>query len=591
MKSNLLRRMLAIVIVTALLSCVITGVAFLFIGRRVFAQQKAADLSRSAEQVASMTYLFQLGFVNKAQLERSISGDKNIWDADIYIFDVAGTLWMFSDDEGQAKQAALHRYLPGVLAGTPTGTAGYDQSVGMIVGAPVRDTAGGVTGAVFLTKPVAEVNAAMNGLLAALVMSMGGALFFMLFPAYLGARGIARPLNQMSDAALKMAQGDFSVRAVETGGGEVGRLGQSLNAMSAALSETIDSLKLERDRMRSVLDGMGEGILAMDHTGSMTHCNPAAVRLLGGTRGTPATTLPGYGDVAAAMDQARAAGAPGTLALKAGGRDVAVAVTPFFAGAGGAAGAVALLQDVTESLLLERTRREYVANVSHELRTPVAAIRGLAEALDDGMVKKDEDRVRYYGYILREAMRLSRLVDDLLELSRLQSGAVALARQRVDMNRLMREVVGRFSPVAQESGLTLAYEQPLETYAALTNADRVEQVLVILLDNAIRYSPDEGEIRTTLSREDDKLVVGVENPGTLTPEQQARVFERFYKADAARSANGTGLGLSIAREVLALMGEKINVASENGRIRFAFTVELDTIESNGALTDDTGGAT
>lgn len=582
MKSTLLRRMLAIVIVTALLSCVITGVAFLFIGRRIFAQQKAADLSRSAEQIASLTYLFQMGFISKAQLERSISGDRNIWDADIYIFDAGGTLWMFTNDEGQAKQAALKRHLSGVLAGTPSRSAAYDQSVGMIVGTPVLDAAGGVTGAVFLTKPVAEVNAAMNGLLAALVMSMGGALLLMLFPAYLGARGIARPLNQMSGAALKMAQGDFSVRAVETGRGEVGRLGQSLNAMSAALSETIRSLRLERDRMRSVLDGMGEGILAMDARGAITHCNPAAMSLLGGIAGVGVETLPGYSAVAAAMGRALAAGEAGTLALKSNGRDVAVAVTPFFAGPGNAAGVVALLQDVTEAVLLERTRREYVANVSHELRTPVAAIRSLAEALDDDMVKKDEDRARYYGYILREAMRLSRLIDDLLELSRLQSGAIALTRQRVDMNRLMGEAVERFSRIAQESGLTLSYQEPPEQYTAFTNADRVEQVLVVLLDNAIRYTPDEGEIRANLSREGQKLIVWVENPGELTPEQQVRVFERFYKADASRSAEGTGLGLSIAREVLALMGESISVTSENGQIRFAFTVGLGTIEGSDA---------
>ena len=219
---------------------------------------------------------------------------------------------------------------------------------------------------------------------------------------------------------------------------------------------------------------------------------------------------------------------------------------------------------------MEQTRTEYVANVSHELRTPIASIRGLADALNDGLVKKDEDKARYYGYILRESMRLSRLIDDLLELSRLQSGTIAFKKQFISINELIEDVADRYVSAAREKGLNVEIDIG-EPYKVYTNPDRAEQVLVALTDNAIKYGGS-GTLRFSTEKKGDCLYISVSNPGSIADEDIDHVFERFYKADKSHAGQGTGLGLSIVNEVLELLGERIWVKSENGTVTFTFTL-------------------
>ena len=229
-----------------------------------------------------------------------------------------------------------------------------------------------------------------------------------------------------------------------------------------------------------------------------------------------------------------------------------------------------LIRDITEASRLEQTRTEYVANVSHELRTPIASIRGLADALNDGLVKKDEDKARYYGYILRESMRLSRLIDDLLELSRLQSGTIAFKKQFISINELIEDVADRYVSAAREKGLNVEIDIG-EPYKVYTNPDRAEQVLVALTDNAIKYGYS-GTLRFSAEKKGDSLYISVSNPGSIADEDIDHVFERFYKADKSHGGQGTGLGLSIVNEVLELLGERIWVKSENGTVTFTFTL-------------------
>ena len=239
---------------------------------------------------------------------------------------------------------------------------------------------------------------------------------------------------------------------------------------------------------------------------------------------------------------------------------------------GSVAGAVALLMDMTEAERLEQTRRDYVANVSHELRTPLASIRGIADMLNDGLVKSEEDKQRYYGYIQKESIRLSNLINDLLELSRLQSGGVALKLSKMELYELAADVADRFNEAAVEHGMTLRLDVPEGKYLANSNPDRVEQVLVSLADNAVKHGKEGGEITIGLDEKDEKWVLWVENPADIERKDLEHIFERFYKADIAHTGEGTGLGLAITEEVLHLLGETIRADYEDGRIRFSFTV-------------------
>ncbi|MDO4573422.1 MAG: HAMP domain-containing sensor histidine kinase, partial [Clostridia bacterium] len=196
------------------------------------------------------------------------------------------------------------------------------------------------------------------------------------------------------------------------------------------------------------------------------------------------------------------------------------------------------------------------------------------ETLNDGLVRSEEDRGRYYGYILRESLRLSRLINDLLELSRLQSGAVALVRESFDLAQLAREVAGRMGETAGYSGIQVRLELegagPLPAYS---NRDRVEQVLVCLMDNAIKFASDDGVIVLAVRAEAEAYEVLVKNTGHIAEADLPHIFERFYKADTAHAdSSGTGLGLAIARETIDRLGESIAAANEDGFAVFRFTV-------------------
>lgn len=568
-KDTILRRIVVIILLSVLLSAVLTTAAFYYSGGRVFSGIKAKELRPRAEYLANITAEYLQGLITKETYERSIGRGFKVWDASMYAYDACGDLFAYpASEDSTVNKDAISGLLQNVLKGESVYSPNTKNHAGVLIGEPVVSRFGNVIGAVFLVKPLNELNAAMGSLIYALIISMIASSLIMILPAYLGSRSIVRPIRQMNVTANAMAGGNFTAKAEEEGTDELVQLGRSLNHLSAALSATISDLTLEKNRLHAVINGIGEGIIAIDAEGKIIKTNSAALRLLGGSYADDITALPAYRQAAEDIGCVLG-GETVSKELKVRDRILRVAITPLTDGGRGE-GAVMLIRDITEASRLEQTRTEYVANVSHELRTPIASIRGLADALNDGLVKKDEDKARYYGYILRESMRLSRLIDDLLELSRLQSGTIAFKKQFISINELIEDVADRYVSAAREKGLNVEIDIG-EPYKVYTNPDRAEQVLVALTDNAIKYG-DSGTLRFSAEKKGDSLYISVSNPGSIADEDIDHVFERFYKADKSHAGQGTGLGLSIVNEVLELLGERIWVKSENGTVTFTFTL-------------------
>lgn len=568
-KDTILRRIVVIILLSVLLSAVLTTAAFYYSGGRVFSGIKAKELRPRAEYLANITAEYLQGLITKETYERSIGRGFKVWDASMYAYDACGDLFAYpASEDSTVNKDAISGLLQNVLKGESVYSPNTKNHAGVLIGEPVVSRFGNVIGALFLVKPLNELNAAMGSLIYALIISMIASSLIMILPAYLGSRSIVRPIRQMNVTANAMAGGNFTAKAEEEGTDELVQLGRSLNHLSAALSATISDLTLEKNRLHAVINGMGEGIIAIDAEGKIIKTNSAALRLLGGSYADDITALPAYRQAAEDIGCVLG-GETVSKELKVRDRILRVAITPLTDGGRGE-GAVMLIRDITEASRLEQTRTEYVANVSHELRTPIASIRGLADALNDGLVKKDEDKARYYGYILRESMRLSRLIDDLLELSRLQSGTIAFKKQFISISELIEDVADRYVSAAREKGLNVEIDIG-EPYKAYTNPDRAEQVLVALTDNAIKYGYS-GTLRFSAEKKGDSLYISVSNPGSIADEDIDHVFERFYKADKAHAGQGTGLGLSIVNEVLELLGERIWVKSENGTVTFTFTL-------------------
>jgi len=559
-------------LLAVLLSALITAAVFNYSGRQAFSAIKAGELLPRAKHLADVTADYMQGFMGRNGYERAIGGGFKVWDAAMYAYNFEGKLFAYPATEDYSKStAAIKEYLDTVLAGESVYSPNTKNRVGVIIGEPVVNRQGTVIGAVFLVKPLNELKAALHTLLIALLISMIVSSAISIIPAYIGSKSIVEPVRQMNVTANAMAGGDFSVKASEKGTEEIAQLGRSLNHLSAALYATISDLTLEKNRLHSVINGLGEGIIATDSQGNIIKINDAAMHLLGGNEEGDITRLAPYSELSKDMEAVRS-GNDISREIKIRERTLRIVTTPLDY-EGKNCGAVTLIRDITEAARLEQTRIDYVANVSHELRTPLSSIRALADALNDGMVKKEEDKARYYGYILHESMRLSRLIDDLLELSRLQSTTTAFTKQFISVEDLVYDVADRFTAAAQDKGLKIT---PSCDYIGkvYTNPDRAEQVLVALIDNAVKHCEVKGTIEVSAKKVNDRLRISVSNPGSIADEDIEHLFERFYKADKAHSTEGTGLGLSIVQEVLALLGEKIWVKSEDGKVDFTFTLSL-----------------
>ena len=426
-------------------------------------------------------------------------------------------------------------------------------------------------------------SAAQSGVLVPALVSGAAALVVSLAAVWLLADKIMHPVMEpvakLRDAAVAMSEGDLEVRADENAYGELGELGKAVNQLSYQLSRNMYTLIVERNRLRNMLNGLSEGIVAIDAKGEITHTNPALEKFF--TRQKTAIHLPDPRmkviddkSVWDDFDAVIQSGEPMSRNMQARDMILRLTITPIVDEIGTIAGAVGLFSDITQMERLERTRREYVSNVSHELRTPLTAMRALVEPLSEGMVTEEADRQRYYGIILREIQRLSRLINDQLELSRLQSGNLAIQKSVMALDDVVYDVCDRYTSIAAEHGLELKLETDFtQCPPVYANADRVEQMLIILVDNAIKYT-EEGSVSVSADWDDERVVMHVKDTGIGIEEiDLPYVFDRFYKVDKAHSGKGSGLGLSIAKELLKRMDEEIWVTSEKGKgTEFSFTL-------------------
>mgnify|MGYP002624053649 CR=1 FL=1 len=481
-----------------------------------------------------------------------------------------------------AEFAAIHKeyvdyckevYDQVLLASSNNEFSKYSSRLGVVVALPILSD-GESIGAAYLIKPVNDLAESSKSVVYALVISAVAVSLLTILPIYIVTRWFISPIKKLTTASLALAEGDYSRRVEVTGSYEVQELGESFNTLADNLQANIGDLVVERNRLRAILDGMSEGIIGTDSSGEIVLHNNSAVLLLGGRdSAADVKELQTYAHVAPAVGAVLSGGEPVAENFVSGERTIRLSTSAIHEENGAIAGTVSLLMDITEAERLEQTRKDYVANVSHELRTPLASIRGIADMLNDGLVKNDNDRQRYYGYILKESIRLSTLINDLLELSRLQSGGVALQLRRVELYELAADVADRMIEPAAENGMTVELAMPEGKYYANTNADRIEQVMISLVDNAVKHGLHGGAVRIGIEPVDSKWNIFVENPANVDPQDIEHLFERFYKADTAHTGEGTGLGLAITEEVLRLMGERIWIDYDGSMIRFTFTAE------------------
>jgi two-component system phosphate regulon sensor histidine kinase PhoR len=378
----------------------------------------------------------------------------------------------------------------------------------------------------------------------------------------------------MEAAARRMAEGDLRQSVPVAGSDEIAALGVALNRTAVALREKIGRLGDEQAKVRTILDGMTEGVVALDDRGRLLLLNPAAREMFGVETGTAEGRLflevirqKGLLDL---VEEVRASGETARHELELGppvNRVVAARGAPLGLG-GDARGVLLVLHDVTELRRLERVRSEFVANVSHELRTPLTCIKGYLETLLDGALDDPAHARRFLEVAGTHAARLDRLIDDLLELSNIESGRVRLVPVRLELGDVVTGVAAMFERRIAQNHQTLEGAVP-PGLAVRADRDRLVQILVNLVDNAVKFTPEGGRVRIEAGPgPPGRVEVRVRDTGVGIPSTDLpRITERFYRVDRTRSRElgGTGLGLAIVKHLVQAHGGELRIDSTLGR--------------------------
>lgn len=444
---------------------------------------------------------------------------------------------------------------------------------------------GEVVGSLYIEANIEKVFAQMNEINQILAGGTAVALVITVVLGVLIARTITRPITDMRKQAQAMAKGNYSRKVRVYGSDEIGQLAIAFNHLTNRLQEAQSTTEAERRKLASVLTNMTDGVIATDRKGRVILINDPALRLLRIPRemvlNRPITSVLGIDGAYSFEDLIHS---KESITLDFSTNDRPFILRSNFSviqkETGFVNGLIAVLHDNTEQEKIDMDRREFVANVSHELRTPLTTMSSYLEALADGAWKDEEIAPAFLQVTQTETQRMIRLVNDLLQLSKMDSRDYDLNREIVNFNQFFNRIIDRFEMSKSQN---VSFHRILENtaYYVDIDTDKLTQVIDNIISNAIKYSPDGGNIRFGVTVKNNLLQVMISDDGMGIPSENLdRIFDRFYRVDRARarSMGGTGLGLAIAREMIEAHGGKIWAESEEGHgttVFFTLEIELD----------------
>lgn len=453
----------------------------------------------------------------------------------------------------------------------------------MLYTAAVIVANGRIDGIVRLALPLSTLTVLRSGLHQTLGTALLLSFLLTLIFSYILSRLTSRPLQQVATIAAEIGKGNFSRRLPSGWHDELGDLAGIMNDMAAKLDEQLSRLTAERNRLDAILAGMGEGLMVTDKEGKITLVNPAFCRLFrvyDGLIGSQLSAISRHPDLLESYNRVSSdrCELQNELTVQTPGEKNLLAHWVPLLNENGMQGVVAVFHDVTDLKRLENIRRDFVANVSHELRTPVTVIKGYAETLLDGLISADPHKTaEFVRIILNHSERLTALLNDLLSLSEMESPDFSFQVIPVSVESTFRKICVLLQGKAAARGVAITVAESSRLPLVMADQGRLEQVVVNLLDNAIKYSSAGGQISISAAEEEEFIRVAVTDSGPGVPVSSIpRLFERFYRVDSGRSRQegGTGLGLAIVKHIVQLHGGTVWVENNasGGGATFSFTL-------------------
>ncbi|MFF5996390.1 cell wall metabolism sensor histidine kinase WalK [Lysinibacillus sp. KU-BSD001] len=453
---------------------------------------------------------------------------------------------------------------------------------------PILDTVGPdgeVIGAIYIESDIEKIFVQLNEINRIFAAGTAMSLIITIILGILVARTITRPISDMRRQAQAMSKGNFSRKVRVYGTDEIGQLAIAFNNLTNRLQESQSTTEAERRKLASVLSNMTDGVIATDRKGRIILINDPAMSMLHVTRETtlnrPIASVLGI-DQDYSFEDLIYMKEPMNLNFSTS--DVPYILRANFSviqkETGFVNGLITVLHDITEQEKIDMERREFVANVSHELRTPLTTMRSYLEALADGAWQDENIAPHFLNVTQTETERMIRLVNDLLQLSKMDSQEYELDCEFVEFNKFFERIIERFE-MSKSQNVEFIRLLPETSYFVEVDTDKLTQVIDNIISNALKYSPDGGNIRFGFTVHDNMLKVMISDDGMGIPKENVgRIFDRFYRVDRARarSMGGTGLGLAIAREMIEAHGGKIWAESEEGigtTVFFTLPYELD----------------
>ena len=448
----------------------------------------------------------------------------------------------------------------------------YSTTIGekmMYVAVPIIEK-DEVLGIARVALPLTRVESSVNRIIISIVIAMVIAAILVIIAAWLIARMTTRPIRELTRGSQKIASGEFGHRITVGTKDESGQLADAFNEMSLNLKRLVETVSEDRAKLMSILNNMADGVILTDIEGNIVLTNKAVQKLFRirdeNAKAKPLIEVIREHELNDILKSCLETGQEQIVQFDSGISNKFLRAIAILVDQERQGGALVLVQDLTELKNLQTMRREMVGNISHEFRTPLAGIKAMVETLQDGATDDREAAKDFLSRIEAEVDRMTQLVAELAELSRIETGKAELKLEPMNLNSLVEEVIAKLKPQAERQNLTL--EMALADDLPTTSADkaRIRQVLVNLFHNAIKFNHSGGNIRVRTSHSEGSIVVEISDTGTgIAKDDLLHIFERFYKADKSRSGQGSGMGLAIAKHIVEAHGGEIKVRSEEGK--------------------------
>ena len=427
--------------------------------------------------------------------------------------------------------------------------------------------------------PLTAVNTSVSTAIRTTVLGVLLAALLVILAASFITRMITHSTRQVTRAAVRIAAGQYDHFITVKSDDELGRLGHAFNKMSRTIKESMLKISEEKNKLSSILYTLNDGVIMTDIHGQILLANPAAENLFGFKEsralGKPLIETLFNHAIENLLKQCLATREKQVIQVDTNnGKYLRVYAVPLKTET--LTGAVILLQDLTELRNLQTMRRQFVGNISHELKTPLAGIKAVVETLQDGAINDHAVAVDFLKKAAYEVDSMTQLVSELIELTRIETGAVQLNKEALNMNSIIKETITRLSPQAERKQLKIYPNLDEDLPTVQGDRERIQQVVGNILHNAIKFTPPSGQIRITTAVKDQSVLVQIADSGIgISKEDLVHIFERFFKADKSRTHEGSGLGLAIAKHIIQAHNGKIWVDSQEGRgSTFSFSLPV-----------------